>query len=361
MEKYTLRQRIQIVEIYYENSRSVTRTLRALRDVYGRNDRPNKATIERLMARFKETGSVGDRPVPVRRRTARSNENIAAVAESVREDNRMSIPRRSQEVGLSQTSTWRILRKDLGLHPYKIQLTQELKPQDHGSRRTFADWVLEQLETDPHFGEKIIFSDEAHFWLNGYVNKQNCRIWDNNNPREILETPLYPERLTVWCGLWAGGIFGPYIFRNERNQPVTVNGERYRTMITNFFWPELDDMDLDDIWFQQDGATSHTAALSRDLLQEKFPGRVISKFADVEWPPRSCDLTPLDFFLWGYVKSLVYSNKPTTLVQLETNINRAIAEIQPDLLRKVIQNWTARIYQCKRSRGGHLNDVIFKT
>ena len=260
MEKYTLRQRIQIVEIYYENSRSVTRTLRALRDVYGRNDRPNKATIERLMARFKETGSVGDRPVPVRRRTARSNENIAAVAESVREDNRMSIPRRSQEVGLSQTSTWRILRKDLGLHPYKIQLTQELKPQDHGSRRTFADWVLEQLETDPHFGEKIIFSDEAHFWLNGYVNKQNCRIWDNNNPREILETPLYPERLTVWCGLWAGGIFGPYIFRNERNQPVTVNGERYRTMITIFFWPELDDMDLDDNWFQQDGATSHTAA-----------------------------------------------------------------------------------------------------
>lgn len=172
---------------------------------------------------------------------------------------------------------------------------------------------------------------------------------------------MHPERLTVWCGLWAGGIFGPHFFRNERNQPVTVNGERYRTMITDFFWPELDDMDLDDIWFQQDGATSHTAVLSRDLLQEKFPGRVISKFADVKWPPRSCDLTPLDFFLWGYVKSLVYSNKPTTLAQLETNINRAIAEIQPDLLRKVIQNWTARIYQCKRSRGGHLNDVIFKT
>ncbi|GFW67496.1 uncharacterized protein TNCV_3391671 [Trichonephila clavipes] len=48
--------------------------------------------------------------------------------------------------------------------------------------------------------------DEAHFWLNGYVNKQNCRIWSEANPQVYIETPLHPEKLTVWCALWAGGI-----------------------------------------------------------------------------------------------------------------------------------------------------------
>ncbi|GFS48098.1 hypothetical protein TNCV_3600051 [Trichonephila clavipes] len=50
------------------------------------------------------------------------------------------------------------------------------------------------------------FSDEAHFWLNGYLNKQNCRIWSEANPQVYVETPLHPEKLTVWCALWAGGI-----------------------------------------------------------------------------------------------------------------------------------------------------------
>ncbi|GFX10064.1 hypothetical protein TNCV_4539351 [Trichonephila clavipes] len=53
---------------------------------------------------------------------------------------------------------------------------------------------------------RILFSDEAHFWLNGYVNKQNCRIWSEANPQVYVETPLHPEKLTVWCALWAGGI-----------------------------------------------------------------------------------------------------------------------------------------------------------
>ncbi|GFW10644.1 uncharacterized protein TNCV_4917631 [Trichonephila clavipes] len=70
--------------------------------------------------------------------------------------------------------------------------------------------------------------DEAHFWLNGYVNKQNCRIWSEANPKVYVETPLHPEKLTVWCALWAGGIIGPYFFKNDEGHNVTVNGDRYR-------------------------------------------------------------------------------------------------------------------------------------
>ncbi|GFX65209.1 hypothetical protein TNCV_4821001 [Trichonephila clavipes] len=58
----------------------------------------------------------------------------------------------------------------------------------------------------PDFSPINHFCDEAHFWLNGYVNKQNCRIWSEANPQVYVETPLHPEKLTVWCALWAGGI-----------------------------------------------------------------------------------------------------------------------------------------------------------
>ncbi|GFW93806.1 hypothetical protein TNCV_4220871 [Trichonephila clavipes] len=58
--------------------------------------------------------------------------------------------------------------------------------------------------------------DEAHFWLNGYVNKQNCRIWSEANPQVYVETPLHPEKLTVWCALCAGGILLPKRSRPQR-------------------------------------------------------------------------------------------------------------------------------------------------
>ena len=84
---------------------------------------------------------------------------------------------------------------------------------------------------------------------------------------------------------------------------------------------------MDNMWFQQDGATSHTAHVTIDLLKSKFDERVISRNGPVDWPPRSCDLTPLDFYLWGYVKLLVYASKTTTLEKLRANIKREIAAV----------------------------------
>ncbi|GFT24142.1 uncharacterized protein TNCV_2063881 [Trichonephila clavipes] len=207
---------------------------------------------------------------------------------------------------------------------------------------------------------RILFSDEAHFWLNGYVNKQNCRIWSEANPQVYVKTPLHPEKLTVWCALWAGGIIGPYFFKNDEGHNVTVNGDRYTAMITNFFIPKLNNHDVQELWFQQDGVTCHTARVTIDLLKDTFGDRLISRFGPVNWPPRSCDLTPLDYFLWGYVKSLVYADKPQTVDHLEDNIRRVIADIRPQMLEKVIKNWTSRLDYIRASRGSPMPEIIFK-
>ncbi|GFX56466.1 uncharacterized protein TNCV_74121 [Trichonephila clavipes] len=90
-------------------------------------------------------------------------------------------------------------------------------------------------------------------------------------------------------------------------------------MITNFFIPELNNHDVQELWFQQDGATCLTTRPTIDLLKDTFGDRLISCFGPVNWPPRSCDLTPLDYFLWGYVKALVYADKPHTFDHLIIN------------------------------------------
>ncbi|GFV31001.1 putative DD41D transposase [Trichonephila clavipes] len=182
------------------------------------------------------------------------------------------------------------------------------------------------------FHKRILFNDEAHFWLNGYVNKRNCRIWSEANPQVYVETPLHPEKLTVWCALWAGGIIGPYFFKNDEGHNVTVN----------------------------DGATCNTARATIDLLKDTFGDRLISRFGPVNWPQRSCDLTPLDYFLWGYVKSLVYADNSQTLDYLEDNIRRVIADIRPQMLEKVIENWTSRLDYIRASCGSPMPEIIFK-
>ena len=72
---------------------------------------------------------------------------------------------------------------------------------------------------------------------NGTVNKQNCRIYATENPQEIQEVPLHDEKVTVWCGVSAKTVIGPFFFQNENGHAVTVNQERYRDMMTNFVMP----------------------------------------------------------------------------------------------------------------------------
>ena len=104
------------------------------------------------------------------------------------------------------------------------------------------------------------------------------------------------------------------------------------------------------MWFQQDGTTSHTANVTINLLETKFAERVISRNRPVGWPPRWCDLTPLDYLLSGYVKSMVYANKPATIDELHTNI---------ECLKIVVKNWVQRLDFCKRARGGHAKEIEF--
>ncbi|GFT20384.1 DUF4817 domain-containing protein [Trichonephila clavipes] len=122
-------------------------------------------------------------------------------------------------------------------------------------------------------------------------------------------------------------------FKNDEGHNVTVNGDRYRAMITNFFILELNNHDVQKLWFQQDGATCHTARATIDLLKRH---------------------------VWGYVKSFGYADKPQTLDHLADNIRRVIVDIRSQMLEKVIENWTSRLDYIRASRGSPMPEIIFK-
>ena len=106
----------------------------------------------------------------------------------------------------------------------------------------------------------IWFSDEAHFYLNAQYNRQNCRFGATKKADFHLEKPLHDERVTVWAAFSGVGIMGPFFFEDD-----TVNKYSYLSILKKKFIPALrrKGFNINDVWFQQDGAMPHTA---RDVL-----------------------------------------------------------------------------------------------
>lgn len=153
----------------------------------------------------------------------------------------------------------------------------------------FGEWVENKIALDPH-----------------YVNKQNYRIWFWKN---IIETPLNPQNVTVMRVLWPNGIIGKYFFKNHADQNATINKEHYRSIRTDFFVPWLN--------------------FTTRQMKKSFDERIILCNRSVNWPSRSCELNPLHSFLFRYMKSLAYADIPGT------NSRRVIANMQPH----VLENW----------------------
>lgn len=359
MNKFTLEERIKIVVFYLESQRSVSQTQMKFRSFYNTRNSPSSLTIRTLVQKFEETGTVADSRRSGRPRSSRNSKIIGSVRKSVTEDPKTSTRKRCTQLGISRSSLRRILNKDLQMYPYKIQLVQNLNPNDYQLRLQYSRQLLNTNDSDRSFLKNLWMSDEAHFHLNGHVNKQNSRFWGTSNPQILCEHSLYPEKITVWCAVSARRIIGPYFFE-ENGTTVTVNGNRYREMIQKFFIPNLAN-ELGEAWFQQDGATAHTSRATIELLTSTFGNRLISKNSHFPWPPRSPDLTVADFFLWGYLKDEAYANKPQTLAALKNNIRATIAAITPETLHSVMENVLKRAQICERSGGQHLNEIIFKT
>ena len=103
--------------------------------------------------------------------------------------------------------------------------------------------------------------------------------------------------------------------------------------------------------FQQDGASPHYAIIVRNWLDQKLPGRWLGRRGPIEWPARSPDLAPCDFFLWGYLKNIVYSEKSVTIEQLCSRITTACADIPIEICANACHSVAQRFERCLEAGG----------
>jgi len=357
--KWSLQDKILIVELFFREQ-SFVGAQRAYRRERRCKVAPPKGVIRRLVDRFRSRGSILAGHRGHRSRAVREHA-VPLVRKCVGDEISASVRRISRATHVPQTTVHRVLHADLGLYPYKLQVTQRLYRGDKAKRWQFCKWLLETCDKDSAFLTSLLMSDEAKFSLNGMVNKQNCRIWSSEQPHVMQQAVLYPPTITVWCAVSAGCVIGPFFFEEE-GEPVTVTGVRYRSMITEFLLPELRRRRIPKsrVWMQQDGATPHVAKASIALLLDHFPGKLISKGAAVSWPPRSPDLTAPDFFLWGLLKEKVYATPVPDIRALKAKICNAVKQIPRSTLTQVFrESLTARCHECVRRHGSHLEDVIF--
>lgn len=122
--------------------------------------------------------------------------------------------------------------------------------------------------------------------------------------------------------------------------------------------PNNQQIPAENIWLQQDGAPPHYAGAVRDYLSQVFPGRWIGRRGPLEWPPRSPDLNPLDFFLWGHLKSTVYKERPTNLEDLKNKIREEMQRIPPDWLLNSLRAFYDRLGYCQAADGAQFEQQL---
>ncbi|GFV53831.1 uncharacterized protein TNCV_4208821 [Trichonephila clavipes] len=211
-----------------------------------------------MIARFEKTGHLGVQPDRGRKST-RSDvvEDVATAIHSVE-----------------------CTEKSGALFPVQNSSQSAVDGQRQGEATDLCIDISGRVEVDASWPWKILWSDEAHFHLSRTVNTHNCRIWDTENHRTFQEIPLYSPKVTVWCGFTATFILGPFFFEETtRNGPVICTGMARR-------------------W-----TPPHIGLCVQQFLRQHFINdRVISRAFPTAWTPRSPDLNPCDFWLWGYFK-----------------------------------------------------------
>lgn len=265
----------------------------------------------------------------------------------------------SREIGKSYSKIQRTLKQN-HYKPYKLLPVQELTENQKRKRLDFCQQMLQRLDENPNLFKQILWTDESSFSTAGVFNRKNKYSWENKNHRKraIVEIRKSGRKsIKVWCGIFQNKIVGPIFF------DYTLTRETYLEMILPEIGQHLDrfsDEELNEIIWQQDGAPPHNVLEVREWLNGQFDVW-IGNGGPIPWPPNSPDITPLDTFLWGFLKNKIYNNSNHSIEIIKNKIRQEIDELNQDnnnTVRNCIQNLRRRYELCVLNNGGHFEQFL---
>lgn len=357
MPRRTNEEKKEALLIFAEVGRNYRLAVRTFNDRHRERYPMCRKYLRELVRKLDLTGNLNDK-----KRSGRPSiplNTVNNVVNLFRENAQIPTRVAAEMCHISKSSVLRLLKKNR-FFPYKTKLVQQLCDRDPHSRLQFCREISDIIARCPNFLRHVCFTDEATFMLHGKPNKQNTRFWSNHNPGLIRENHTqYPRKINVWLGILGNHIIGP-IFIEEN-----LTGPLYLQILQEQILPKINQIANDhpeefseNITFQQDGATPHFFRPVREFLDENFPQSWIGRGGPIGWPARSPDLTPLDYFIWGYVKTKVYATQPENIEELKRRIQHTIGNITAGMLRNVREGFKKRIRLCQQQNGGHFAQLL---
>ncbi|KAJ4439355.1 hypothetical protein ANN_07477 [Periplaneta americana] len=241
---------------------------------------------------------------------------------------------------------------------YHLQRVQVLSPADYPARVRFCQWFLQQCGVNPNFPALVLFTDEAQFTRDGIINFHYQHVWAYENPHATVPSHHQVRfSLNMWASIIGDRLVGPHALVNR------LTGQAYTNFLENIIPHVLENTPLinrQHIHFLHDGAPAHFSRTACRYLDRRFPDRWIGRGGPIAWPPRSPDLNPLDFYLWGHLKSLVYSSPVPDLESLRNRIVACSEDIRntPGVWDHVRRSMRHRCEVCIQAGGGHFEHLL---
>lgn len=308
-----------------------------------------RTTVFNNLKRFKETGTMDDRPRSGRPKTATSNRIVKVIREKIRRDPRRSMRKMAADAGISEKSVRRICKTRLNLRPYKIQKAHVLTESMKKIRLQRCKALLKRFTAARH--SVVVFTDECLFNIEQFVNHQNDRILvgnmqDANDSGRIASRSGHPQSVMAFGGITSDGKT-PLIFVD---QGVKVNSRNY---LNDILKKELLPWALSHFgnrqWtFQQDSAPAHKAKIVQDWCAANFPDFISAK----EWPPYSPDLNPMDYSVWSVLKAKACATPHRNLDSLRRALEKTWDDLDLSYLRAAVDAFPKRLRACIKANGG---------
>lgn len=317
--------------------------------------------LNRLLRQIEQTGSSAAKK-RARRRPSRTADKVQMIDELIQsQENAPSTHRTlreiSRETGISLTTVHRTVHQDLQLKCLKKRRGQELTEANKLSRLARSKSLLRKYP--PHQVRFIWFTDEKVFTVRSPRNSQNDRLYvplqvkkrQVSTARQILTHSTFSKSVMVSLGVSQLG--STELFFVEPG--VKINGAYYRdVLLGQQLLPAIREQSGEQFIFQQDGAPSHRAYETVEMLRRETPGFILP----TDWPPNSPDLNPVDYKIWSVLQSRVYRTRVGDVNQLKQRLVEEWSRFEQSIIDGAIRQWRQRLQACVRADGGHFEHMM---
>lgn len=351
---------LEMADMHFTYGRANGNSLEAQRlyaEQYPQRRLPHHTTFTTIHRRLRERGNFEKRSYDSgRTREVRTAAVEEAVLNSIEEFPETSTRRIARVLNVSHSVVFRILKEQI-LYPYHLQRVQALMIRDFLPRVIFCQWLINMIGQAPQFLGNILFTDEASFSRDCIRNFHNNHLWADENPHGFFEgNHQYQFSLNVWLGIIDNHLIGPHFL------PQRLNGEAYCHLLEQLpvLLEEVPLQIRQHLWFMHDGAPAHFSIRARTHLDEVYANQWIGRGGPVNWPARSPDLNPLDFCIWGYLKSLIYTNPVENIDDLRNRIVAGCETIRnsPGIFHRIRNSMRRRVDACIEAEGGHFQHLL---